>query len=136
MKKTGIMFVMIFFSSQIGIVSAQTAPVTSSDKRIQFEKGQTSAKVEGTTGENGVTYVVGAKSGQKLVLTLVSPAKVGIKVETVGSYGPMTLLSEEKAGTYEVGLEESGDSTIFIGSLDHKSASFTLVVKIDKLKDI
>lgn len=84
-------------------------------KRIQFAKGKSSAIIKGTTGATGVYYVVRAKSGQKLVLTLTPVSKIGIKVETNGSNGEMVLLREEKGGTYEVGLEESGDYTIFIG---------------------
>ena len=34
-------------------------------KRIQFAKGQSSAVIKGITGNYGITYVVGAKSGQK-----------------------------------------------------------------------
>lgn len=110
--------------------SAQTA------QRIQFAKGKSSAVVKGTTGEYGVTYVVRAKSGQKLVLTLTPASGVGIKVETDGTDGQSVLLREEKGGTYEVGLEESGDYTIFIGSTKNRSTAFTLTVKITKLADI
>lgn len=105
-------------------------------KRIQFAKGKSSAVVKGTTGSYGVTYVVRAKSGQKLVLNLTPASKVGIKVETNGTYGEMVLLREERGGTYEVGLEESGDYTIFIGSTNNQSISFVLTVKIAKLADI
>lgn len=103
-------------------------------KRIQFAKGKTSATVKGSTGNYGVTYVVRAKSGQKLILNLAPAAKVGIKVET--SDGEMVLLREETGGTYEVGLEESGDYTIFIGSTNNQPVAFTLTVRIAKLADI
>lgn len=106
-----------------------------SPKRIQFAKGKSSVVVK-TTGSYGVTYVVRAKSGQKLVLDLTPVSKVGIKVETNGTYGEMVLLREERGGVYEIGLEESGDYTIFIGSNNNKSISFTLTVKITKLADI
>jgi hypothetical protein len=46
------------------------------------------------------------------------------------------LLREEKGGTYEVGLEENGNYTIFIGSPNNKSMAFTLTVSIIKLADI
>ena len=105
-------------------------------KPIQFAKGKSSATVKGNTGSYGVTYVVKGKSGQKLVLSLMPTAKVGIKVETKGSYGEMVLLREERGGTYEVGLEESGDYTIFIGSTNNQPVAFTLTVKIAKLTDI
>jgi hypothetical protein len=105
-------------------------------KRIEFEKGKTSATVKGTTGSYGVTYVVRAKSGQKLILNLTPTSKVGIKVETEGRYGEMVLLREERGGTYEVGLEETGDYTIFIGSTGSNPVSFTLTVKITKMTDI
>lgn len=105
-------------------------------QRIQFAKGKSSATVKGNTGSYGVTYVVRAKSGQKLVLNLTPTKQVGIKVETEGADGAMVLLREERGGTYEIGLEESGDYTIFIGSTNNKPVSFTLTVKITKLADI
>lgn len=105
-------------------------------KRIEFGKGKSSAAVKGNTGTNGVTYVLKAKSGQKLVLNLSPTSKVGIKVETVGRYGETVLLREERGGSYQVGLEESGEYTIFIGSTNNKPVQFTLTVKITKLADI
>lgn len=107
-----------------------------SPKRIQFAKGKTSATVKGSTGAYGVTYVVGAKCGQKLILNLAPAQKVGIKVETRGRFGETVLLREERGGSYEVGLEESGDYTIFIGSTDNKPVSFSLTVKITNMTDI
>lgn len=104
--------------------------------RIQFAKGKSSATVKGTTGAYGTTYVIRAKSGQKLVITLSPASKVGIKVETDGSNGQMVLLREEHGGNYEVGLEENGDYTIFVGSTNNKSIPFTLTVKITKIADI
>jgi hypothetical protein len=111
-------------------LSAQTP------KRIQFAKGKSSAVVQGVTGTTGASYVIRAKSGEKLVLELKPSTKVGIKVETDGTYGHQVLLREENGGTYEVGLEENGDYTIFIGSTNNRSMSFTLTVKITKLTDI
>jgi hypothetical protein len=48
----------------------------------------------------------------------------------------MVLLREEKGGVYEIGLEESGDYTIFIGSNKNIPISFTLAVGIRKLADV
>ena len=123
---------MLIVSIAIGecLATAQTA------KRIQFVKGQSSAVVKGTTGNYGANFVVRAKSGQKLTLKLVPTSGVGIKVETEGTNGHMVLLREEKGGTYEVGLEESGDYSILIGSTSEKSVSFTLTVQITKMTDI
>lgn len=105
-------------------------------KRIQFARGKTAATVTGSTGAYGTTYVVRARAGQKLVLTLASRPVVGIKVEKEGRYGHEVLLKEEGDGTFEVGLDESGDVTIFIGSTSARSAAFTLTVKIVKMTDI
>lgn len=104
--------------------------------RIQFAKGKNSATVKGSTGSYGITYVVSAKSGQKLVLSLVPTAQVGIKVETESVDGHLVLFRGERGGTYEVGAEESGDYTIFIGSTNNKPVPFTLTVKIKKMTDI
>ena len=130
MKKIFIAFGISIFLLAVQSSAAQDA------QRIQFEKGKSSAIVKGTTGEFGVSYVVKARSGQKIVLTLTPVSGVGIKVETEGADGQSVLLREEKGGTYEVGLEESGDYTIFIGSTNGKSKAFTLTVKITKLADI
>ena len=105
-------------------------------KRIQFARGKSSTVIRGTTGSYGVAYVIKAKSGQKLVLNLTPASMIGIRVETLGTDGQAVLLREEKGGTYEVGLEESGDYTIFVGSTNNRSVSFTLTVKITRLTDI
>ncbi|HEX6279709.1 MAG TPA: hypothetical protein VFZ49_06785 [Pyrinomonadaceae bacterium] len=118
--------VWVFGSSAV----AQTAV------RIQFAKGKSSASIQGSTGKYGVTYVIRARSGQKLVLDVSPAAKVGVKVETNGRYGEMVLLKEEHGGHYEVGLEETGDYTIFIGSTTGGSEAFSLKVAISRLADI
>jgi hypothetical protein len=109
---------------------------TQAQKRIQFAKGKSAAVVSGVTGRYGVNYVVRARSGQKLVLDLSPALAVGIKVEFDGTYGEMVLLREQKGGHYEIGLEESGDYTILIGSINNKPSGFRLAVKIKKLADI
>ena len=108
----------------------------SAQTRIQFEKGKSSATIKASTGGDGVYYVVRAKSGQKIVLTLTPASNLGIKVETDGADGQQVLLREERGGTYEVGLEETGDYSIFVGSINHRSVPFTLTVKIVKMTDI
>ena len=125
----GFLFVaaLMFWSAN---VSAQ-AP-----KRIEFGKGKSSAIVRGTTGQNGALYSVRARSGQKLVLTLSPRSGVGIKVEGTGPFGHTVLLREERGGTYEVGLEESGEYTILVGTTSGKSAAFTLSVRIVRMTDI
>lgn len=124
-------FMLITFVFICGVQARAQPP-----KRIQFAKGKSSAVVKGMTGGYGITYVLRAKSGQKLVLNLTPASTVGIKVETVGTFGEMVLLREQSGGTYEVGIEESGDYTIFIGPLGRNPVSFTLTVKIKKLADI
>ena len=130
MKKT------IFYSACILISIFASQAFGQDASRIQFAKGKNAATVQGSTGSYGKTYVVRARSGQKIVLTITPRTGVGVKVETNGSYGEQVLLREERGGTYEVGLEETGDYTIFLGSTNGKSAAFTLTVKIMKLADI
>ena len=127
------LFITLIIALVFVVVQAASAQ---EPKRIQFAKGKNSAVVTGTTGKFGTTYVVRAKSGQQLVLTLTPKTGVGIKVETTGSYGEQVLLREERGGTYEVGLEETGDYTIFLGSTGRTPAGFTISVKITKMADI
>ncbi|MEO5860688.1 MAG: hypothetical protein ABIR33_17280 [Pyrinomonadaceae bacterium] len=113
------------------------APLTAQfERRIQFPKGKSSTVVKASTGNSGVTYVIRARSGQKIVLDLSPETSVGVKVETNGRYGQMVLLREESGGHYEVGLEESGDYTIFVGSTNGRPVQFSLKVGITRLADI
>ena len=114
---------------------AQTASAQA-EKRIAFARGKSAATVKGNTGGSGVFYVIRAKRGQMLTIDLGPAAKVGVKVETNGRYGHSTLLREERGGRFEVGLEEAGDYTIFVGSLSGKPVPFTLTVGVRKLADI
>lgn len=132
MKKIILIIFLLVAMTTIHAVNANAQ----TEKRIEFAGGRSSATVTGDTGSTGVTYVLKARSGQKLIFDLKPAAKVGIKVETEGKYGHEVLLREERGGHYEIGLEESGDYTVFIGSLDHKPVRFSLTVKITKLADI
>jgi hypothetical protein len=102
-------------------------------KQLQFAKGKTSATVKGMTGSSGVYYNLRAKAGQKITVTLAPKSGVGIKIEKGAEE---VLLREERGGTYTVYLEEGGDFSIFLGSINHKSQAFTLTVSITKMKDI
>lgn len=127
----------VFWVANLALVVSFAQSITAqTPRRIQFAKGKSSAVVQGVTGTTGVTYVVRARSGQKLILGISPVTKLGIKVETDGSYGHQVLLREEQGGTYEVGLEENGDYTIFVGSTNNRSISFTLTVKIEKMADV
>ena len=106
------------------------------ERRIQFPKGKSSTVVRGSTGSSGVTYVLRARSGQKIVIDLSPAAGLGIKVETTGRYGHMVMLREESGGHYEVGLEESGDYTIFVGSTSRRPVSFVMKVGVTRLADV
>jgi|KBSSwiStaDraftv2_1062776.scaffolds.fasta_scaffold48463_2 hypothetical protein len=104
--------------------------------RIKPPKGVTPVVVNGVTGTEGATYVIKAKGGQNMTLNLTPASGAGIKVEADRSYGHVVLLKDKKGGTYKVGIEESGDCTIFIGATKRKSVPFTLSVRFTKLADI
>lgn len=120
------------------MILAAFTPTTfgQTEKRITFAKGRTSAVVKGTTGKYGTYYIVRAKQGQMLTLDVSPAARVGVKVETNGKFGHSILLREEHGGRFEIGLEEAGDHSIFIGSLSGKPVPFKLTVSIRKLADI
>jgi hypothetical protein len=104
--------------------------------RIQFAKGKNTAVIKATTLPHGTTYILRARSGQKLIINLTPASVLGVKVETVGRYGEMVLLRKEAGGKYEVGLEETGDYTIFVGPLGRNPVTFTLTVTVVKMSDI
>lgn len=117
-------------------VAANLSLHAQATRRIQFPKGKSSTVVKASTGTTGVTYVLRARSGQKIVIDLSPAASVGVKVETDGRYGQQVLLRGEAGGHYEIGLEESGDYTIFVGSTTGKPVQFTLKVGVTRLADI
>ncbi len=131
MKRAFISF--IFLATVISV----TAYGTSAQTRIRFVKGKSTATVSGTTGELGTSYVVRAKSGQKITLTLTPARGVGIKVTTPdGRYNESVLLDQKRGGKYVIGLDETADYTIFLGSTGRNPAAFTLTVAITKMTDI
>jgi hypothetical protein len=120
-----------------GLVMAFAQPARGdAPSRIQFARGKSSALVKGSTGDFGATYAIRANAGQVLMLDLAPRAGIGIKVSFEGPDGLAVLLKEESGGHYEVGLEATGDYTIFIGSTTGKLTSFALSVKTRKMKDI
>ncbi len=125
MKKLSLALVFAFILIGIQTISAQT------ENRIQFPKGKSSKIVKGITGTNGVYYNLGAKAGQKVIITLTPESGIGIKVEKGANE---VLLREEKGGTYEIGLDRSGDFSIFLGSINGKSKAYTMTVTITKMK--
>lgn len=130
-NKLSVSLAIFAFISLTAVGSSAQAP-----KRIEFAKGKSSATVSGSTNGYGVTYVVRARSGQKIAVDLDPVSNVGIKVETNGRDGQQVLLREERGGHYEIGLEESGDYTIFIGSTKGRPVAFKLTIRITKLADI
>jgi hypothetical protein len=132
MKKIAIISLLLALALNFGIRDANAQSL----KRLQFGKGKTSATVKGSTGSYGVMYVVRARAGQKLVLSLSPSNGVGIKVDRGGRYEQEVFLREERGGTFVVSLEESGDYTIYIGSTENRPTPFTLTVKITQMTDI
>ena len=118
------------------LAACATSTLGQTEKRIAFAKGKSSAVVKGNTGQYGSYYVVRAKQGQMLTLDVSPSARVGVKVETNGRFGHSVLLREEHGGRFEIGLEEAGDYTIFVGSLNGKPVPFNMKVSIRKLADI
>ena len=74
MKKAIILTMMIAAFCLFGSAPLNARQV----KRIAFGKGKNSAVVKGNTGNYGAIYLVRARAGQKLVLTLAPAQKAGI----------------------------------------------------------
>jgi hypothetical protein len=123
-------------SALITLAALAVPTLGQTEKRITFAKGKSSAVVRGTTGQYGTYYVVRAKQGQMLTLDVSPSARVGVKVETSGRFGHSVLLRGEHGGRFEIALEDAGDYTIFIGSLNGKPVPFNMTVSIRKLADI
>jgi len=131
MKRAFISVALVIASGVLmGTASAQR-PI-----RIQFAKGASSTVVKGSTGNSGTSYVIRAKSGQKIVIDLTPTSRLGIKVEHDGRFGHEVMLREERGGHYEIGLEQSGDYTIFVGSTSGKAVNFNMTVRVTKMTDI
>lgn len=126
----------IFLTASMILAAFAATATGQAEKRITFAKGKSSAVVKGNTGRHGIYYVVRARQGQMLTLDVSPAARVGVRVEFSGRFGHSVLLREEHGGRFEIGLEEAGDHTIFIGSLNGKPVQFSMTVSIRKLADI
>lgn len=130
MKKLILVLTLFLAFGAVQNVSAQ------SEKRIRFAKGRTSATVSGVTGANGTYYILGARAGQKVTVTLTPRTGVGIKIEKNGPNGYEVLLDETRGGSYTIYLDAGGDFSIFLGSTDGRSKAFTMTVSITRMRDI
>ena len=123
--------ILIIFAACVLAVVAQSV-LAQTATRIQFAKGTNSAVLKGKTRSHGVAYVLKAKAGQTLILTLTPDSDINIGVQT-------TLKSEEEGNElplnktsdgYELSVPDSCDYKIIIGSDSEQPISFTLTVKI------
>lgn len=112
-------------------VAAQNASAQSAT-RIQFAKNTNFAVLKGKTRLNGVKYVVRAKAGQKLLLTLTPISGVHLSVQTTRKTEEEgnELLYEENGGSYELDVPDSADYIIGVGTESEVPIPFTLTVKI------
>jgi hypothetical protein len=103
------------------------------DQRIRFAKGSNSGIVMGviSTPNSGETYVIGAKTGQKMILEFdaIDSAMPVIMVYPPGKTSEDSkILDEGSGGEYAVDLETSGDYRLFIGC--GRKCTYTLKVTI------
>jgi hypothetical protein len=119
----------------MGIATLLSVNVTfaQKDKRIRFAKGSNSGIVKGVISKlnSGETYLIGAKTGQKMLLEFDA---IGSAMPVIMVYPPgktsedSKILDEGSGGEYEVDLKTSGDYSLFIGC--GRKCTYTLKVTI------
>lgn len=120
----GLLAFLVFGSTD---VSAQKG--TNVEKRISFARGKHSRTVKGFIADRLTTheYKIGARAGQTLTVTFVSPRK---DVDVCVAY-PNGGEPENSCGrrSFSVQLPDSGDYSIIIDS-KRENTSYTLTVTV------
>ncbi|HEV2707013.1 MAG TPA: hypothetical protein VGV59_13890 [Pyrinomonadaceae bacterium] len=111
-------------------VSAEPASQNSQAKRIRFRRGRNSATVTGAivVGSAGDEYLIGARAGQRIALSITSPEKNAVfDLYKVRPEEPGEIVLEKQS--WNGVLKEEGDYLIRVGSV-RGNAGYTLRVTI------
>jgi hypothetical protein len=96
-----------------------------STERVKFQRGRSSAVVKGTVnGSSQKTYIVGAKKGQKMSLSITKGA--GFRLS--GPEGP--LEGGKIVSKSQQELFEGGDYEIEVSSLSSRTVTYALEIII------
>ncbi|ATQ43757.1 hypothetical protein [Caulobacter mirabilis] len=119
---------------------AAAAATPASGGRIRFRPGATSGAVSGTVvGDDSVTYVVGAQTGQTLNVIKTGSSNAYFNVFAPGDKpgrDEALFIGSTSGDDFEARLDESGDYTIQVYQMRASArrgvkAPFTLTVEID-----
>jgi hypothetical protein len=119
------------------VISLLTTSATWAPKRVRFPRGRTTVVLQGRTtggpsesgGMDPVTYVLGARKGQTMILHLTSAKKNAV----FGLYAPGSELVEgaQSVADWTGELPKSGDYEIIVFPEDEKTnTTFTLEITI------
>jgi hypothetical protein len=112
-----------------GTARAATPQRSSSEQRIRFARGTHSETLRGRVSrDTAMLYIVGAKAGQSMTVTLDGDAKTRFDLSGPKDTSGQAMASGETAwsGT----LPDDGDYKIFVFTEDHATAPFTLTVSV------
>lgn len=115
--------------SLAAFVPAASAGTT---KRVKFARGRTSAVLKGSLGiEETITYVLGAKAGQTLILHVSIPDRQPnqhVVFSIVDPAGEDLLESYDTDWTGE--LKRTGDYKVAVSTFESAASSYVLEVTI------
>jgi hypothetical protein len=101
-----------------------------SEQRIRFARGKHSATLRGRVSrEKAMLYIVGAKAGQSMTVTLGGDAKTRFDLSGPKDTSGQTMASGETewSGT----LPADGDYKIFVFTEANATSPFTLTVRVE-----
>lgn len=122
----------IFLVMIPAVISAQIIT-----KRVSFPKGKTSTVIEGSmAGDQTIDYVVGARAGQNLVVTLTPKTNQPyFNVLPPGSDDAAVFIGQNDGNECNISLEQSGDYKIRVYQMRSaarrgEKATYTLKIEI------
>ncbi len=111
-------------------------PATQAGERIQFARGNDNAAVEGSvTGSHHRDYILGARAGQTMSVSLITKGNAHFNILPPGSHDVAIYNGSINGENASVRLPSNGDSTIRVYLMGHdkdsgRTVPYTLSVAI------
>ncbi|MCX7878721.1 MAG: hypothetical protein N2510_08810 [Ignavibacteria bacterium] len=121
-----LIFYLLIFSF---LVSDSLLTSDNNDKRIRFKKGESSVTVSGKVSGEAVTYILTAKAGQNMIVSVTGNVFFNIKDLKTGLFLEHATELDD-AREWEGRLPSSGDYRITVSS-DEVDKNYNLTVKIN-----